>query len=77
MTDNTNGNNGEEANTTNPSDGAPLRVSGHKKATEQPVLGAIKSFKGLVYNKYNTKDQQVDMYNCTTKRLVDYVTVEC
>jgi hypothetical protein len=42
--------------------------------TDQTILGAIESFKGLVY-KYNTKDQ-VDMYNRTTKRLVDYVTVE-
>jgi hypothetical protein len=73
MTDNMNGTG--EANTTNPLGGTtPSQISGHKKMTDQPVLGAFERFKGLVY-KYNTKDQ-VDMYNRTTKRLVDYVTVK-
>jgi hypothetical protein len=69
MTDNANGN-GETATT--PSGGTSSKHTG-KKASEQPALGAIESFKGFVY-KYNTKDQQ-DMYNQTTKRLIDYVTV--
>lgn len=70
MTDSANGN-GE--NTTNPSGGTSSKFSG-KKPTDQPALGAIESFKGLVF-KYNTRDQ-VDMYNRTTERLIEYVTVE-
>jgi hypothetical protein len=69
MTDNTNGNG--EANTINPSGGTPSRVSGLKKMTDQPALGAFKSFKGLVY-KYNTKDQ-VDMYNRTIYKTSDWL----
>jgi hypothetical protein len=43
-----------------------------KKSKEQPVLGALETFGGLIY-KVNTQDQ-AEMYIRTTKKLTEYVS---
>jgi hypothetical protein len=61
---------GNRVQSTNPSGGI-LKKFKDRRSKDQPVLGAIEAFGGLIY-KVNTQDQ-AEMYVRTTEKLAEYV----